>query len=119
VSNDKFYDLDAVCVNLRSFTEDYVRYFGIEPKNREAWESAFMGDSVAGFYNNLEVMNVSFWLRPEVQHFVRMVDVSHGTYLHRWGDAPMRYLALALFATPQEVAMKPFSWEYVHPCREN
>jgi hypothetical protein len=119
LSNDQFYDLAPVCVNLRRFVEEYVKYFKIAPKNPLAWNRAFIGDTAAGYYNNLEVMDIAFWLRPDVQHFVQFVDASHGIYLHRWGDAPLRYLALALFATSNEVEMKPYSWYYIHPCREN
>jgi hypothetical protein len=119
VKNDMFYDLDVVCVNLQAFVEDYVKYFRITPKNLEARRAAFRDGSVAGYYNNLEITDVAFWLRPEVQHFVQFVDASHGIYLHRWGDAPLRYLALALFATREEVTMRPWSWSYQYPCREN
>jgi hypothetical protein len=119
VNNDQFYDLETVCVNLRAFTEDYVRYFQITPRNPHAWSETFAGGSVAGYYNNLEIMDVAFWLKPEVQHFVQFVDTSWGIYLYRWGDAPLRYIALALFATREQVTMRPWRWRYEHPCREN
>jgi hypothetical protein len=82
--NALFSDSDAVCVNLQTFVQDYVTFFHIVPKNKRAWEYAFHYGSVSGYYNNLEVMDIGFWLRPEVQHFVHFVDASHGIYLHRW-----------------------------------
>jgi hypothetical protein len=117
--NTRFMDVPFVCRKLRAFVTDYVKYFGIRPRNSDAWREAFDGDSVAGYYNNLEIMDVSFWMRSEVQHFVQFVDASWGIYSYRWGDAPLRYLALALFAAPREVADRPYEWQYKHPCREN
>jgi hypothetical protein len=119
VRNTRLMDMSFVCRNLRVFVSDYVKYFSIQPSDPYAWQDAFDGDSVAGYYNNLEIMDVSFWMRKDVQHFVQFVDASWGIYTYRWGDAPLRYLALALFATPGEVADRPHEWDYRHPCREN
>jgi hypothetical protein len=117
--NTRFLDLEFVCRNLRVFVTDYVKYFRIQPRDANAWSNAFAGDSVTGYYNNLEIMDVGFWMRTDVQRFVQFVDASWGIYTYRWGDAPLRYLALALFAAPNEVVDRPHQWQYIHPCREN
>jgi hypothetical protein len=119
VHNGEFVDQAFVCENLETFARDYVRYFEIQVRNRHAWDSAFMWGGVTGYYNNLELMDIKFWMRRDVQHFVQFVDASWGTYLWRWGDAPLRYIALAIFATPNMVRGRPSEWYYNHPCREN
>jgi hypothetical protein len=119
VKNGDFLDHAGVCTNLETLARDYVRYFGINVRNPGAWEGAFSWGAVMGYYNNLELMDIRFWMRPEVQHFVEFVDASWGTYLWRWGDAPLRYVALAMFATPGMIVERPFEWRYDHPCRVN
>jgi hypothetical protein len=112
-------DPPGVSRNLGAFVADYANYFRIEIRNRAAWNRAFRAGSAHGFYNNLELMDVRFWMRPEVQHFVHFVDCSWGIYLYRWGDAILRYLALAMFASDEMVRPCPESWVYTHPCRRN
>jgi hypothetical protein len=106
-------------MGLRELTEDYVRYFRVVPLNPPLWADAFMDRNVRMFWTNLEVLDIKFWRRTEVQHFVRFVDAAWGIYLSRWGDAPLRYLAMALFSAPEQVVQMPQGWKYTHSCREN
>jgi hypothetical protein len=119
LKNNRFLDQAGVTVDLAAFAQDYVRYFNIQVADPGAWESAFLEDMVSGYYNNLEVMDINFWIREDVQHFVSFVDASWGIYLHRWGDAVLRYLALAMFAKPNQLVDRPSDWRYEHPCRIN
>eukprot|EP00747_Dinoflagellata_sp_TGD_P179656 gnl/TRDRNA2_/TRDRNA2_30803_c0_seq1.p1 gnl/TRDRNA2_/TRDRNA2_30803_c0~~gnl/TRDRNA2_/TRDRNA2_30803_c0_seq1.p1 ORF type:complete len:452 (+),score=74.86 gnl/TRDRNA2_/TRDRNA2_30803_c0_seq1:126-1358(+) len=43
------------------------------------------------FYNNFEVVDVAFFQQDAVQRYTRAVLDSEGIYLHRWGDAIVRY----------------------------
>ena len=56
---------------------------------------------VIGFYNNLEVVRVADFvaLPPAAATFARAVQRSHGIYRHRWGDAIIRRLELALMGS--------------------
>ena len=46
----------------------------------------------------LQVVHVPvFTQRRDVREFTEAVVAAHGIYRHRWGDAPLRYLALHLF----------------------
>jgi hypothetical protein len=119
VKNHNFIDQLGVCREMEGFMKDYLRHFNITVANPNAWRSIFMWGGVEGFYNNLELMDMSFWLRPDVQHFVHFVDASWGIYLYRWGDAPLRCIAFAIFGTPEQVADRPREWLYQHPCRIN
>jgi hypothetical protein len=119
IKNHNFVDQPGVCREMERFMKDYVRYFNIKVANPGAWRSMFMSGGAAGFYNNLELMNISFWLRPDVQHFVNFVDASWGIYLYRWGDAPLRCIAFARFGKPEQVTDRPRDSSYRHPCRVN
>ncbi|KAJ8299607.1 hypothetical protein KUTeg_023667 [Tegillarca granosa] len=55
------------------------------------------------FYNNLELTSVQFMNRQEVQTFVNAVDKSYGQFIYRWGDAPLRYAILTMFAEEKSV----------------
>jgi hypothetical protein len=119
IKNNDFVDMPEVVENLESLTRDYVRYFGIEVRWKGAWDGAYFGGAAVAFYNNMEIMDIRFWMRPDVQHFVHFVDTSWGIYRHRWGDAPLRYIALAIFANERMVRDRPHTWHYHHPCRVN
>lgn len=119
IRNNMFFDRGKVIEGLAQFTRDYIDFFNISVANPGAYHRAFPPGRVAGYYNNFEMMDIDFWLRDDVQHFVNFVDLSWGVFLHRWGDAPLRYIALALFAKPEEVKDRPASWYYKHPCRVN
>jgi hypothetical protein len=119
VKNDAFVDVNSVVENLEPFVRDYVAYFNIAVRGKRAWDAAYFAGCALAFYNNLELMDVRFWMRPDVQHFVAFVDASWGIYRHRWGDAPLRYIALAIFADESMVRDRPASWVYDHPCRVN
>ena len=67
------------------------------------------------FYNNFELGFVPFFRTESVRALVRAVDDSLGIYEHRWGDAPLRYLAVSLFAQAHEVCyFGPEAYPYHH-----
>ena len=47
-------------------------------------------------YNNWEVSRVDVWLTPVYQRFAAHIDAAGGIILRRWGDAPIRTMALFL-----------------------
>jgi hypothetical protein len=55
------------------------------------------------FYTNFEVVKVSVLQSAEYQRFFRFLDRLGGMYLHRWGDAPIRWLGLATFVPREQV----------------
>jgi hypothetical protein len=67
----------------------------------------------------LEVVRISFFLSPNVQHFLRTVHESAGIYYYRWGDAPLRFILLAIFARSDQVTHFPSNVGYSHPCRRD
>jgi hypothetical protein len=66
---------------------------------------------VVSYSTNFWVINVHLYLElPYLLTFFAMVDASHGTYLYRWGDAPLIYLALAIGAKSEDIAWMLRSW---------
>jgi len=65
--------------------------------------------------NNFEIMRREFFQRPSVQAFTeRIVNKEpYGIYKHRWGDAALRFMSLALFSSKEEIA--PSVNIYLHP----
>ena len=55
------------------------------------------------FYNNFELSKVSFWLSKEYQDYMEYIDQLGGIYYKRWGDAPIKSIALSLFMPRQNI----------------
>ncbi|XP_074660564.1 uncharacterized protein LOC141913026 [Tubulanus polymorphus] len=88
----------ASCMlGLRESTERYVKLNHIKPTFLAQWGKVDM------FYNNFEVSKISFWTSVEVQNFLRYIDVLGGVYYIRWGDAPIKSLAVAVFMDKSKV----------------
>lgn len=50
------------------------------------------------YFNNVFATVVDFWSQVPVTRFLSRLDVSHGIYVHRWGDAPIQTAAIRLFS---------------------
>jgi len=91
----------------------------IVPRNPEMWaELEETLPKIRGFYNNFEITKLAFFRQPEVAAFQNAManDPPYGIYTHRWGDALLRFITVALFSTPDQLAM-PISPEvYSHRC---
>ena len=87
------------------------------------------------FYTNFEIMNVSWFARPRAVAFARAVDASGSgavktfglravdatpprrtgmIFGNRWGDAPLRWLTLALFAGRSQLLCFGGEYDYRH-----
>jgi len=49
------------------------------------------------YYNNFEVSDMSLWNSPAYRKYVEYIDRQGGIYYHRWGDAPIKSIAVAMF----------------------
>jgi hypothetical protein len=73
---------------------------------------------VGTFLTHFEVMDLDFFTRHDVIQYTDEVVRSQGIYHHRWGDAPLRYMTLALLARPEDVGVngRDVSVSYCHGC---
>merc|ERR1719310_861188 len=101
----KRYDADWVSVGVNKFVKKYVREKGLDLSDRLAagLEKENSTGASLSFYNNLELADVNYLLRPDVQEFTQAVAETNGIYDWRWGDAIIRYWQVALFSKPEEV----------------
>jgi len=53
------------------------------------------------FYNNFEISALSLWMSKQYQDYINYIDLLGGIYYHRWGDAPIKSIAVTLFLHEQ------------------
>ncbi|KAM3574953.1 hypothetical protein VYU27_003080 [Nannochloropsis oceanica] len=95
--NRILHDNENCVVGLWDVAKDFAKDRGISPTFLDNWD-----DGVT-FYNNFEISHRSIWTNPVVMDFMEHVDRLGGIYYVRWGDAPIRSLAVALVVPETEV----------------
>jgi len=103
---------------VRNLTAAYIIKNKITVQNPDMLADVFNKTmEIPNFWNNIEVIDLLFIQRKDVTDFIRAIDESRGIFLYRWGDAPLRYIMLALFAKPTEVLhRRQLDLGYCHPC---
>jgi hypothetical protein len=121
IANQREVDYNYVLPGLtliRNFTAAYIVENNITAQNPELLADVFNHTiEVPNFWNNFEVVDLSFIRRKDILDFTKAVDESKGIFLYRWGDAPLRYIMLALFANASQVLHRgKLGLGYCHPC---
>jgi hypothetical protein len=94
---------------LPVFTENYLNKCTIKPRSLMDVPLS----TCFNFYNNFHIGKVSFFLRPDVQHFLHAVNESGRILSDRWGDSTIQAYAVRLFMDPQHIQYIP-DFSYVH-----
>jgi hypothetical protein len=55
------------------------------------------------YYTNFEIGNIEWFKNSEYMNYFNEIDKSGGIYIHRWGDAPIKYLGVNMFMPPQSI----------------
>ena len=63
---------------------------------RGQWDGTF-------YYNNLELLHLPFFRAPAYRALFDALDASGGFFAKRWGDGPVRTLALGMLARADQV----------------
>jgi hypothetical protein len=92
----------GVTEGLANFARSYMHAMSIEPKNLNIYYLPDDG-SMPAFYNNFEIIYIPFLHSKSVRNFTKAIDGSDMIYRKRWGDAPIRYLTMNIFAEPEEI----------------
>ena len=80
------------CVtDLWNATERYILQHNIPPNAFPEWKSPKL------YYNNFEISSMALWRSQEYRSFIDYIDQLGGIYYHRWGDAPIKGIAVSLF----------------------
>jgi len=82
--------------------------YGLEDAVQEYCENKKMTPSFVWrmptiVYNNFEVSDVSLWRSTGYRDFIDFIDSKGGIFYHRWGDAPIKSLAVSLLLREDEV----------------
>jgi hypothetical protein len=121
IANRREVDFEYVLPGLtrvRNLTVDFINKYKIIPRNPGMFADIFNRTmEIPNYWNNFEVVDLSFMRRKEVVDFIQAVDESRGIFLYRWGDAPLRYIMLALFTNASQVLHRgKLGLGYCHPC---
>jgi hypothetical protein len=93
----KMFDAATVTKGLVTFAKEYLGTSGRAPEDAAVLLLDETGDAPM-YYNNFEIVSVPFMLSAPVQAFVEAIMASDRVYTQRWGDAPIRYLQVHMFA---------------------
>lgn len=111
--NRIFNDADFVVLKLKEFTESLIKLLNIKIRDKYNYNRAFL-KTVLSYYNNFEICKMSFFRSKEMIQFVNLVDYSYGQFIYRWGDAPLRFISLSLYAKRNAKISIPKNIKYCH-----
>lgn len=66
------------------------------------------------FYTNFELGRTDFFKSDAWEDFFRFLDESGGFYLHRWGDAPIKYVGVKSLSVSTKIKPVPPGFVYTH-----
>lgn len=109
-------DTGDIITGLCDFVGDYMKdRWSIEGDSNSTVPACRAPDSyVEGYFNNLEIGRVSAFQTEEVLNFMKSVDLSHGIYTHRWGDALLRRITIEMFGLGTEPVPDALMASYKH-----
>ena len=80
------------CVqHLWKTASSYIRENHIKTQFFNKWTEPKM------YYNNFEVSATKLWYSAEYNEYINMIDRAGGIYYNRWGDAPIKSIAVSMF----------------------
>ncbi|CAF1359573.1 unnamed protein product [Adineta ricciae] len=119
-ANDQDVDLEKSLPGLMKLQYTALKYIilnNITVKQPEMIRDGFGEDYIRNYFNNFEVMRMEFFRRSNVRQWIDEVDYTHGILKYRWGDATLRYITLAMFATSNEILHRQdYNLSYCHKC---
>lgn len=98
-----------VVEGLWNTAQQYVRERGITPHflngspHHRSWGEDGLFSGTPMFYTNFEVVELAFLRSAEYQDFFNYLDATGNIFYHRWGDAPIRWLGLAMYVDRSRV----------------
>lgn len=101
-------DHPDVVVDLYEESENYFKLRGITPINTV--------DKPKIFYTNFEICDLNWFRGKEYTEFYDFIDHLGGIYTKRWGDAPIRYIAVKSLLPSENILDFSHLIEYKHGC---
>ena len=97
---------ESVVRGLWNATREYVKLRGLSLTSPGFLQRHLDADGQWNrnmYYTNFEITSLAFWRSPAYRDFFDHIDKSNGIYMHRWGDAPIHLLAVALLLPEDRV----------------
>ena len=85
------HDLARCVVGLWKDATRYIGQHNIPTQFFKAWRENKI------YYNNFEISSMKLWLSQNYKDYIDMIDQAGGIYYHRWGDAPIKTIAVTMF----------------------
>lgn len=94
---------------VRDLRKNVRQFIGLWKKIRMP---SFIGSRM--YYTNFEIGSLDYFRSDVWQSFFSFLDNSGGFYLHRWGDAPVRYAGIWALCPKRRVRKIPIGFTYFH-----
>jgi hypothetical protein len=85
------HDSKDCITGLWEASEKYINETHLHPRFFSEWKKEMM------YYNNFEITSTKLWLSEDYKKYIDYIDQLGGIYYHRWGDAPIHSIAVAIF----------------------
>ncbi|ELU15892.1 hypothetical protein CAPTEDRAFT_153870 [Capitella teleta] len=85
------YDAMSCTTGLWEATSHFINVSKTTPGFFNEWRRPKL------YYNNFEISHTSVWLSPGYKSYINYLDRLGGMFYHRWGDAPIKGLAVSMF----------------------
>lgn len=106
-------DGSYVTKGIKEFTYSFICALKVRIKDNYNFNKAFINNPLL-YYNNFEICRMKFFRTKEMFLFMFLIDLSYGQFLYRWGDAPLRYISLSLYAEQKSKISIPKNVIYCH-----
>jgi hypothetical protein len=119
-ANEIKFDSAAVSYGFGNFARAYVSKHSLKVQNPALWRAIPSRSRKRAkfplFYNNFEVSLIQFMKRPDVIQWHEAITEQEpfGVYRYRWGDAIVRYVTMAIFASPDSIVGRKSPKGYNH-----
>jgi hypothetical protein len=94
---------------VRNLRESIQKYVGLHQRIRMP---KYLGTRM--YYTNFEIGSLEFFRSDTWQKLFNHLDSSAGFYLHRWGDAPVRFAGLWAVGSKKKIKSIPSGFTYFH-----
>jgi hypothetical protein len=95
-------DNPIVTVGLWETTKAFMKEKGITPKSMEGkLTNGEWAEDI--FYTNFEIVNLPFFRGEEYTSYFQALEETKQIYYNRWGDAPVRWLAVHMLLSDEEI----------------
>jgi hypothetical protein len=67
------------------------------------------------FYTNFEIMDTRFFKNSGYMNYYKFIDETNNIFYKRWGDAPIRWLGVNIFANENDIfCVKDIAYKHQH-----